>query len=669
MNIPVSIEATNFLSFKHLYYDFCKGKTTLIQGRNYTDEGQKSNGSGKSAVQQMIDYAITGSSSRKTRDIKLINRDGETEATITFKLHNTRKNEDLTIIRKLFLKSSSTLQILLNGEDQGDKFPNVLEGGKWIEKYLGISKADFHNYFIPNEVNYVSFFNNSDTNKKLLVNRFTNASLVDGVEDVVQKGINPLNDEIVELERNSLKIVGSIETLQERLVEENNRDLDLELKVQIKCIEDQILELGRENTESSKEIDRVKILISNDEIEQSEIEINLDECSKRVSKTILEVGKLGATIDDNTQDRNDFTGEVNTLMKDNKPHEEKLKKYTFALANINNILAGVIACPECSYEFTLKADKTVKEYRTLKEKIDIVISSLNTNISQIDKKIDEVEAKIGNINSDNEKVQENRAKLEKTLRQVRNQVVDYSNDFENHTTDINNYNFEIKRIEQLTESNKTLIGNHVINIAKWKKDGLNNISTVNELNNDITTKKDELKEIEKQIEEISVKVQKEEEWKMNFILFKSYLANKKLKIIEGLVNKYLEQMKSDIQIKIEGFKKLANGTIKEKITPYIYRDNEIYEYGDFSKGERVRIDFATLLALQYLINESSDTGGLDLLFADEIAEGVDEEGLPNLLDSLSKSERTAFITSHTSVEGLYENIMMIEKRNRISEIV
>ena len=52
----------DFLTYQELDYDFIN-KPLLIQGRNLTDEGQASNGSGKSGIQTGIEFCITASNS------------------------------------------------------------------------------------------------------------------------------------------------------------------------------------------------------------------------------------------------------------------------------------------------------------------------------------------------------------------------------------------------------------------------------------------------------------------------------------------------------------------------------------------------------------------------------------------------------------------------------
>ena len=69
---PTKLEAKDFQSFEALSYDFEIGKAILIEGENRTDEGQKTNGSGKTSFAEMIYYLLLGSSSTGKRDLKLV---------------------------------------------------------------------------------------------------------------------------------------------------------------------------------------------------------------------------------------------------------------------------------------------------------------------------------------------------------------------------------------------------------------------------------------------------------------------------------------------------------------------------------------------------------------------------------------------------------------------
>ena len=82
-----TLEATNFQSFESLSYNFPSGRAVLIEGENRTDDGQATNGSGKSSFGEMIYYSLLGSSSTGKRDMKLV-RKGEKQATLKLVLTN-----------------------------------------------------------------------------------------------------------------------------------------------------------------------------------------------------------------------------------------------------------------------------------------------------------------------------------------------------------------------------------------------------------------------------------------------------------------------------------------------------------------------------------------------------------------------------------------------------
>src|SRR5690606_17221916 len=99
---------------------------------------------------------------------------------------------------------------------------------------------------------------------------------------------------------------------------------------------------------------------------------------------------------------------------------------------------------------------------------------------------------------------------------------------------------------------------------------------------------------------------------------KSYLANLSLKNIEELVNFYLTKMNTDLSVEIEGYKQKGK-KITEKITETILRGmTPIGSYNRFSGGERGRIDVASILANQTLINNNASPKGLDLIIIDEV---------------------------------------------------
>lgn len=76
---------------------------------------------------------------------------------------------------------------------------------------------------------------------------------------------------------------------------------------------------------------------------------------------------------------------------------------------------------------------------------------------------------------------------------------------------------------------------------------------------------DLLKEVESEIENMRV-------WLIQYKEFRMYLANISIKEIQYNCNEMLKDMGSDLRVSIDGFKRKADGTIKEEITPTIIRD-------------------------------------------------------------------------------------------------
>ena len=146
------------------------------------------------------------------------------------------------------------------------------------------------------------------------------------------------------------------------------------------------------------------------------------------------------------------------------------------------------------------------------------------------------------------------------------------------------------------------------------------------------------------------------------------LANKSLEIIEFHCNRYLHDMGSDLKVKIDGFKVLADGSIKDEITAKVVRGQE-RTFSSFSGGEQGRLLFASILANRHMINSTHPYGGLDFLSVDEVFEGVDGIGLASLVQSAKQLEVACMIVTHvTDRENDSEDILTIVKENGISNI-
>ena len=152
--------------------------------------------------------------------------------------------------------------------------------------------------------------------------------------------------------------------------------------------------------------------------------------------------------------------------------------------------------------------------------------------------------------------------------------------------------------------------------------------------------------------------------------FKTYLANSKVEALSALTNEFLSAIGSDIRIAFSGITMLKSGKIRDKISISLLRDGvDCGSYEKFSQGERSRCELATILAHQKLINTNcDDEKGLDLLVIDEIMDGIDENGLANIFDTLNNLQVTSLVVSHGAVSEGYSHRLIVNKQNGVSFI-
>ena len=168
-----------FLTYRELDYEISK-KPLLVQGSNLTEIDQTSNGSGKSGIFTAIEFCIAASNSRDVRDSELV-MFGESDARAQLFASCDVRKEKIHIDWDIRVKGSNKLSLRreINGAWEDVSFSNVNDGKKYIMNWFAIEKEDLFNYFIINKSRFKSFFKASNKEKVDLINRFSDASIVD----------------------------------------------------------------------------------------------------------------------------------------------------------------------------------------------------------------------------------------------------------------------------------------------------------------------------------------------------------------------------------------------------------------------------------------------------------------------------------------------------------
>lgn len=707
---------SHFLTYEHLEYDFVN-RPVMVQGRNLTEDKQKSNGSGKSGLQTGIEFCITASNSRGVNDAEIVTF-GQKKGRAQLFVNCDVRKESLHIDWEIKVKGSNVLTLSKKtyGEEWEEvSFSNVNDGKKYILNWFAISKEDLFNYFIINKSRFKSFFKSSNKEKVDLINRFSDASILDGIEQIDN---TELEDKYSSLERASYTLEGKLQLTKENLLKEQNRDFEAELLEESSDIDFEIESLQGDIAGYDDYIENWEkaILDSKDEVVSAQREIAetklleptyLEDIKKEEEKLTFYNDKISKAKDflknhvskDWTKERQSLESEIdskNTLVNnEEKQISEKLameQKIAKALKEIDVTLSGSIECPKCSHEFILDGNidelqEKAQKLSELNEKVIDAKLGFEKNVSEIKLSIKDFEKDISKIN-DNQRL-ENEAfnQLEKQVNEVVSQYnlverkitklkdrhkVEILDEIASIESEINEANAEIVSNKANIELSLGKIKNTQAEIENYKTQKSNlkkgsNESVIKGYKFEISVYEKDIESKKKELNEIGDKIYLRNKWITNFKQFKMHVANQSLEVMEYHTNRFLNEIGDDLTVKYDGYKVLSNGTIKEEITAKIIRETE-RTFHSFSGGEQGRLLFSSILANRYMINNTHPYGGLDFLSVDEVFEGIDSAGLKDLVNSAKQLEICVMLITHVTDEEIDEDVLVIEKVNGISRI-
>lgn len=615
---PSKIEIYNLFAHKESVYDFKNNACTVIFGKNETDRGLENNGAGKTTLFEAICIALTNESLRAIKKDSFINRDEE-ECKIVFHLYNPVLKMKLRISRQFFRGNKSAKIEIWENDKLNKQVVSVNEANKRVLELIGISREDLLRYFIISQDNRYTFFTASDGEKKEIMNRITSADMINPVIEELDLRYKEKNAEYKEIDDE----IGKLSDKKELLVEQREEVL------------------ANDNTE--EELKELSEKISEAEEEIGEIDGNLKKWEKAVKTREEQIQAI--TVEDTTQlkkDRKKLKEEMEELdseISENKRTEKKLKAE----------LEDTITCPKCSHEFIHESelDLSVEDTKSL----------LDEAQSEIKKQTKKYEVKENKLKNLNKKIKE-AERAEELVGEIEEEKAGYERKIKNKTQDRSDL---LEKIAKWETEKKA--------IKKRKKDD----KLLNSLNQRIGECDTEIENLTKQLLPISEEMDTIKFWQFNMGRsgFMTYLANKSIKIIEGITNSYLRKFGVDISVLINGFTILKSGEVREKIDVFVLNDGVTAEqFLAKSGGERGRVTLAGVLGIQHLINLSTNGRGLNLLCFDECFHGMDSKGQENIIKIFEKMGITILvITQNVSESFNNENTLYVVKEKDVSRYV
>jgi len=617
---PCEIEINNLFSNRYSKYSFQKGVCTIIVGKNKTDKNLKNNGAGKSTIFEAIGIALTGDSLRPIKKDFINNSPDVKSCKIILLMKNDVNKKEMKIEREFFKGGkSSTVKVFCDGVLNGQLF-SVAEANKYILETLGLTRDDIIRYYIISQDNRYNFFTASDSDKKEILNRITNANMINSIIEKLALDIKAKQSELDDEKNNESKLLGKLEIIdeQEKKVLEGEQE----------CEDIDRLERKRKNL--------VEVFDYHEKLKKHSYEKLSEFQNMLKSVKRIEVSEL--------------INERKILNKKYNSADGELLELNKILKKIILIIDGVIECPKCKTKFVLEneIDVTYDEAVELKNDLDKKIKKKQDEIKKYEKQIYDVNNRIKEANEKNNKIDD----LESKVKIERRKIEECDIEIERCKNKIKGCDIEINEIKNGDVKRKRL----------------------KELNEDRVKIQKQLNEIVSVFKKTTDELDMLKFWQYNMGRsgFQTYLANKSIKMLEGTINSFLKKMNIDYRLQIDPYKVLKSGDVRDKIECFVSSNGSDWKnFMTYSGGERQRIILAGIFSIQKLINDSLGENGCDMLLLDESLGNIETDGTMDIVNIIGKIGTTTMLITQNIEEpqSIFKNYLLVEKVDGVSRFV
>ena len=365
---------------------------------------------------------------------------------------------------------------------------------------------------------------------------------------------------------------------------------------------------------------------------------------------------------------------INTLKEDNRLKIEKYKKEKqnceFDVVNYTTIIGADTKAVNTLQNFIsgkTKAEARIKTITKLESKLESHISKSDDDISFFQdhddcptcKQAIDLEFKnktLDNLSNSLVKYKDGLKELETKFLAEQKKL----NVIQEHQKEIANLQVMIATHNNLISSKRdriTEIDTEIVNLKSSKSNSKKEEIEIKELEDSLTQKKDELKNLldDKVYFEVASTLLRDTGIKTKII--KQYLP-----IINQLTNKYLSSLDFFVNFNLdESFKE----TIKSR-----HRDD--FSYSSFSEGEKQRIDMALMLTWR-AVAKIKNSANTNLLILDETFDSsLDANGTEDLMKILQLLEDVnLFVISHKgdALQDKFMNVIKFKKDRNFSRII
>jgi len=554
-----NIRYKNFLSTGNTFteIDLRKSKSTLVVGHN---------GAGKSTMLDALSFSLFGKPHRKISKAQLVNSINQKQALVEVEFSVGTSN--FKIIRGI---KPNVFEIwkdgkMINQSSHAMEYQKILE-----QNILKLNHKSFHQVVVLGSSSFIPFMQLNAGHRRDVIEDLLDINIFSKMNVILKEKNSVLKDRMstinhtIDLTKNKIEQQSKYIRDIAALTTENKKKYEK----QIKTAEEKIQKLQQHNNELSSQL-------------ENKDNLNLTGLQERKNNVIA-------------------------LRAEQKQELKSVAKRGLFLEKNDE-------CPTCEQPIQNK-DKLVYETKNQAYKIELTLST---------------------IESDYEAIEQEIQSLQKIIEQI------------NEKTNIINSNN--REIASLNQSNKDL------------KSYLEE-----EVSSDLTTARKDLENLSTQKEDLlEEKLKVTEQFNYNGVIaemlrdtgIKTKIIKQYLPAINKLVNQHLQVLDFFVSFDLdESFQE----TIRSR-----YRDDFTYE--SFSEGEKQRIDLSLLFTWRQIAKMKNSVATNLLLLDETFDSSLDHDGVENLLKILNTlgEDTNTFIISHKGdiLDGKFESkIEFVKERN------
>lgn len=628
------IKIQNFFSFgeEEQELNLEKPGMYIITGKNNydsDDDSTSSNGSGKSTIFEAITFALFG---KITKDVNLPNVVNEKigkncKVELYFEINGSNfiiqryRGHEKNYDKVFFYKDSISKENIISKA-------NINDTQEEIEKLIKFNFKSFINAVMMSQENISGFLQSgvNSTKRKEIIENILQLSNITKYHWISQQKRKLAKSNFEFLQREEENIETLIENTKESVknylnsckVKEKNNNKEVEaLEEELEDLNSLDIDEERAKIREAEKISNLieqkitsyrhmKDDISRDKSEVSNIESNQDEYKQLMKSYVRENKSLELSIDS----------------LENKKNKVE-KSYEEAQENPES-------CPVCGGEINVHNHKDWLDQKL--DEIELIDSDLSYKKKKYDENKDQIKIWMDKV----KELEQNKRSIEDKIGNKEKEAKDLKEEYDSY-----------KIPETMSEDDLDEIYNKKSNIQ----------AKINEKKNIEFVDRKYLKGLKSQIDDykkqLNEMIEKKNDAENRFIILRWWenaLSSKKKSMKTWCINNIIGYFNARIKYYVDRF---FDGSIEVTL------DNDLNEsikfldhersFGQFSGGEKRRLNLAILFALNSLIKANVSTK-INIMFLDEVLSShLDEKGISTvleILDDLSDKDNSIFVIDH-----------------------